>query len=126
MHHPPLPTGMDWVDRLGLPRADRAALADVLRAAPQVQRVVTGHVHMAVHGRLAGATVSTGPSTWRDRPVLAPGAGPPQTACASAELLVHVLVEGELVTHVQPVAADALPRLSGAPAGSARDPSGAS
>ena len=105
MHHPPLPTGMAWVDDIGLPPADRAALADVLQAAPQVQRVVTGHVHMAVHGRLGGATVSTGPSTWRDRPVLAPGADPPRMAPAPAELLVHVLVEGELVTHVQPVAA---------------------
>ena len=50
MHHPPLDIGLPWLDEIGLPRADRDALAALLRRSPQVKRVVAGHVHRALVG----------------------------------------------------------------------------
>jgi Icc protein len=103
MHHPPLATGMPALDRYALAAGDRAALEDLLRGFPHVQRVATGHVHMAVCGRIAGAVATTCPSTWRERPRLEIGADEWETVRQPAGMLIHVLVAGELVSHVQPL-----------------------
>jgi 3',5'-cyclic AMP phosphodiesterase CpdA len=60
-HHPPFPTGIAHMHRYGLSGADR--LASVIRANPQVERVMCGHLHRPILVRWAGTVASTAPST---------------------------------------------------------------
>lgn len=103
MHHPPIRTGIPAMDAIGLEPAERDALAAVLRAHPNVLRVVSGHAHRAVTGCLGGCPVFVCPSlhlqldlVFDDRP-LAVRREPPGFA-------LHVLLDdGALVTHVVPI-----------------------
>ena len=52
-----------WLDEIGLPLADRAALAELLAASPNVKRVVAGHVHRVIAATLGGCGVITCTST---------------------------------------------------------------
>ncbi|HXJ79630.1 MAG TPA: phosphodiesterase [Candidatus Methylomirabilis sp.] len=61
MHHPPFATGIRRMDAQGLDNAE--AMAEVVRAHPQVERVVCGHVHRSIHVRWAGTVASIAPST---------------------------------------------------------------
>ena len=102
MHHPPLVTGIKPLERIGLPPADRRALAAVVERHPQVRRLAAGHMHRAIASSLAGRAVLAAPSTYLHARLdcisedLQLAADPPGFA-------VHVLVDGELVSHVQPV-----------------------
>jgi Icc protein len=102
MHHPPLDIGLPWLDEIGLPRTDREALAGLLRGAPQVKRVVAGHVHRAIAGTVGGVGVVTCASTNIQSaldfstPEMALTTEPPS-------ILVHALLGEEIVTHVQPI-----------------------
>jgi 3',5'-cyclic-AMP phosphodiesterase len=102
MHHPPLATAIRPLERIGLPAADRRALAEVVERHPQVRRLVGGHMHRAIAADLAGRAVLAAPSTYLQA----------RLDCTSEELhlvdeppgfAVHVMVDGELVSHVQPV-----------------------
>jgi 3',5'-cyclic-AMP phosphodiesterase len=64
MHHPPIVTGMPPMEAMGLPEADRRALAAVLARHPQVRRVVAGHMHRPFAGALDGRAVLAAPSTY--------------------------------------------------------------
>jgi 3',5'-cyclic AMP phosphodiesterase CpdA len=102
MHHPPLVTGMAWVDEIGLPDADVAALRTLLERSPQVKLVVAGHIHRAASTVLGGCAVVTCASTniqgrldfESTEMVLA--AEPPS-------ILVHAWLGAGFVTHVHPV-----------------------
>jgi 3',5'-cyclic AMP phosphodiesterase CpdA len=102
MHHPPLSTGSKAWDEIGLPAADRGALADVLRRHSQVRRIVAGHVHRTVAGELDGRAVLAIPSTYVQARLdltssqIAFSDDPPAFA-------VHALVDEELASHLQPV-----------------------
>lgn len=61
IHHPPVPVGSLWLDRIGLEDAER--FCPVVAAAPQVRLVCCGHVHHEFRGRLGEATVLSAPST---------------------------------------------------------------
>jgi 3',5'-cyclic AMP phosphodiesterase CpdA len=61
MHHPPFKTGIAYMDGIGL--AGAAALAEVVRRHPQVERVACGHLHRSIQARWAGTVASTAPST---------------------------------------------------------------
>jgi 3',5'-cyclic AMP phosphodiesterase CpdA len=105
MHHPPVSTGIPIWDALGLPAADRSALAEVIGRHPQVRRVVAGHVHRAITGELAGRSVLTIPSTYIQAR-LDFSAEEIELVSEPAAFAVHAVVDGELVTHLQPVRAD--------------------
>jgi 3',5'-cyclic AMP phosphodiesterase CpdA len=102
MHHPPLLTGIAVWDAMGLAPSDRHALGAVVERHPQVRRLVGGHFHRAITAELAGRTALTGPSTYAqfrldftpDEIVL---------AAEPAGFVLHAVVEGELVSHFQPV-----------------------
>lgn len=104
MHHPPLWTGIPALDRMGLPDADRRALAEVLASHGQVARLVAGHLHRTMVGQVGGRPVLVVPSTFAqmrldfDMESLALVDG--------AAFAVHALRDGELVSHVQPVSYD--------------------
>jgi Icc protein len=102
MHHPPVLTGSAVWDDLGLPLADRLALGEVIKRQHHVRRVVAGHVHRTMTGDLAGTPVVTVPSTYvqarldfeSEELELTPD---------PAGFGVHVVVDGELTSHVEPV-----------------------
>jgi hypothetical protein len=102
MHHPPFTVGIPVWDAIGLPPADRRALGEILGRHPQVQRVVAGHVHRAIAAELGGRAVLSVPSTYVqglldfNATELELSADPPGFA-------VHTLVDGQLVSHIQPV-----------------------
>lgn len=102
MHHPPVSIGFDQMDGYGIPRATRGALEDLLAEHPQVLKIVTGHVHRAASAQIGRVPVVTAPSVnfqldldlAGDR--LEVNDDPPG-------YLLHVLVDGQLVSHVQNV-----------------------
>lgn len=102
MHHPPVQIGFDQMDAYGLPAATRAELEALLAEHPQVLKIVTGHVHRAASAMIGRVPVVTAPSVNFQLELDLVGHGlevnddPPAFA-------VHVLVDGQLVSHVQPV-----------------------
>jgi 3',5'-cyclic AMP phosphodiesterase CpdA len=102
MHHHPVPIGIPWLDEIGLPESDRAALAQLLRRSPHVRRVVAGHVHRVTHTVLGGCPVVTCTST-NIQAVLDLHTPGMQLTHEPPSLLVHVLAGDELVTHLQPI-----------------------
>lgn len=103
MHHPPLTTGIDAMDEIGLEPASRAQLAGVLDRAPNVLRVIAGHVHRSMYSTCGGRTVFSCPSAdvairldLRSDAELAVLDEPPAYA-------LHLVTDGLLVTHVQPL-----------------------
>ena len=103
LHHPPLVTGVPAWDAFALAAADRGALAEVVGRHPQVRRLVGGHVHRTLTAELAGRPVVTAPSTYVQVRL--------NFAIREIELsddppglMLHALLEGDLVTHVQPTA----------------------
>lgn len=102
LHHPPVSTGVAAWDELGLRVADRRALGDVLQRHPQVRRVVAGHVHRAMTAELAGRAVFAVPSTYAQLR-LNFSTQELEVAAEPLGFAVHALLDGELVSHVQPV-----------------------
>jgi 3',5'-cyclic AMP phosphodiesterase CpdA len=103
MHHPPLTTGIEAMDDIGLEAGSRAELGTTLAGAPNVLRVIAGHVHRPMYSTCGGRTVFSCPSTdVAIRLDLRAGAGlavldePPAYA-------LHLVTDGTLVTHVQPL-----------------------
>ena len=103
MHHPPLLTGVAPWDELGLPAADRRALADVVERHPQVQRLVAGHVHRVITTEIGGRSLVTCPSTYVQARL---EFGAQEIELAPSEprgYALHAMIDGDLVSHVQPV-----------------------
>lgn len=59
LHHPPVPTGIAHMDRIGLKGAAR--LAEALAPHPPLA-IVAGHIHRTIHAALDGIPVIVGPS----------------------------------------------------------------
>jgi 3',5'-cyclic-AMP phosphodiesterase len=104
LHHPPLVTGIPAHDEFGLPAADRRALGEVVEAHPQVCRIVAGHVHRTVYAELGGRSVLAAPSTYVQTR-LDFGMEEMRFSDDPAGFVVHALLDGEVVSHVQPVRA---------------------
>jgi Icc protein len=60
LHHPPVPIGSEWLDRVAL--EDASGLHDVIRQHPQIRLVLSGHVHQQFSASFAGACVLTTPA----------------------------------------------------------------
>jgi Icc protein len=103
MHHPPIVTGIPAWDEIGLPPADQRALARIVERHPQVVRLVAGHVHRTISGELGGHPVLTAPSTYMQTRLdfelhrIELAEEPPGFA-------VHALLDGTLLSHIQPSA----------------------
>lgn len=102
LHHPPLQTGIPGFDESGLPPADRRALGKVVEAHPQVRRIVAGHMHRTISAELGGRSVLAVPSTYVQAQ-LDFGAEEIQVSEEPSGFAVHALLDGQLVSHVQPV-----------------------
>lgn len=62
LHHPPFTTLIGHMDQVGL-REGIAGLEDIVRRHPQVERVISGHLHRAIDRRFGGSIASTCPGT---------------------------------------------------------------
>jgi 3',5'-cyclic-AMP phosphodiesterase len=102
VHHPPLPTGIPAMDDIGLPASDRHALAQVIERHAQVRRVVAGHVHRTVTGEVGGRPVLAVPSTYL-QVQLDLGSAEPLFTSEQPGFGVHIVLDGEVVSHIQPV-----------------------
>jgi 3',5'-cyclic-AMP phosphodiesterase len=102
MHHPPFAMGIPAWDAIGLPPPDRRRLGEILGRHPHVQRVVAGHVHRAIAAELGGRPVVSVPSTYVQG-LLDFGATELELSDDPPGFGVHALVDGKLVSHIQPV-----------------------
>ncbi|WP_083810330.1 phosphodiesterase [Pantoea sp. At-9b] len=59
LHHPPFMTGIGHMDRQ--PLRNPEALAAVISQYPQVERVLSGHLHRSIQARFAGTLACTAP-----------------------------------------------------------------
>jgi 3',5'-cyclic-AMP phosphodiesterase len=100
MHHPPIMTGIGGLDALGL--TNRDALARLLERSPQVRRVIAGHVHRGAFGVVGGCGVVACPST-NLQAKLEIGSASFTIVREPPAIAVHALVDGEVVSHLQPV-----------------------
>jgi 3',5'-cyclic AMP phosphodiesterase CpdA len=102
MHHPPLLTGVPAWDEIGLADASRLSLGEVIDRHRQVRRIVAGHVHRTITGQLAGRPVLTVPSTYVQGR-LSFGSRELELGADPAGFAVHAVLDGDLVSHIQPV-----------------------
>jgi 3',5'-cyclic AMP phosphodiesterase CpdA len=63
LHHPPFATGVRFMDDVRLDPADAARLETLVRAHPNVERVLCGHLHRTIVGRFGGTIAWCAPST---------------------------------------------------------------
>lgn len=105
LHHPPVLTGVRSMDAIALAAADRAALEALLALHPQVQTITCGHVHTTMTTTFAGRALLICPSTnsavrldLRSRDDI-----PFALAPLPLGFALHTLVDGRLVSHVQPL-----------------------
>jgi IS30 family transposase len=101
VHHPPVPVGIPFLDSIGLD--DGPALAEVVRAHPQVVRVLSGHVHRPVTAAFAGTILTTAPSTYRQSSLTMLADRPIGYLAEPTGLLLHQLIDTGCVTHTVPV-----------------------
>ena len=100
MHHVPILTGIGGLDAIGL--TNRDALGAVLERSPQVRRVIAGHVHRGAFGVVGGCGVVACPST-NLQTKLEIGAEGFTIVREPPAFAVHALLDGELVSHLQPI-----------------------
>ena len=62
MHHPPFACGIEHMDAQRLAPVDAGKLAAIVARHPEIERVLCGHVHRAIHMRFAGTIASVCPS----------------------------------------------------------------
>ena len=106
MHHPPLVTGVPAMDAIGFPDDERLALVDTIAGRSQVRRIIAGHVHRVVSGAAGATPVLTIPATTTD---LALDFSAPKVVFADKPpaFALHLLIDGEIVSHVGFTADDA-------------------
>jgi Icc protein len=102
LHHAPLAFGIPAFDEVGLPATDRRGLATVVERHPQVLRIVAGHTHRTISAEIGGRSVLAVPSTYVQA-LLDFGAKEIELSTDPPGFAVHTLVDGELVSHIQPV-----------------------
>ncbi len=102
MHHPPIVTGIPAMDAIGIPAAERTALREIVARHPQVHVIAAGHVHRAIVAALGGVTVLALPSTDAQL-ALDFESGELRFVREPPCLALHVLADGRLVSHIQPV-----------------------
>ncbi|HGG06760.1 MAG TPA: phosphodiesterase [Aliiroseovarius sp.] len=100
LHHPPLPLGVPETDEDGFRGA--AALAQMIEAHGNTQRICAGHIHLATQSLWAGTLVTTAPSIGMHLTRNFMPAPPPSEFIKSAPayLLHHLTGAGQLVSHV--------------------------
>lgn len=105
LHHPPLVAGVAPWDATALRGGHRRALGELLEGHPQVQLLTAGHVHRMIVTRFSGRPLITVPSTHLQTRLNFEAQEFELTPEPPA-YVVHAVVDGEVVSHLQPVAMD--------------------
>lgn len=99
MHHPPVPVGHPGMDRLRLLEGNDRFEA-LIAAAPNVERVLAGHLHRPVVARFAGTVLDVMPGAAHQMRLDLEGAAPLSLTLEPAMLQLHCMVAGAgLVSH---------------------------
>jgi Icc protein len=97
MHHPPIVTGIPYLDKYMCRQPER--LAAVIGRYANVERVLCGHVHRPILQRWAGTVLVSCPSTATQIALnLRPDAAP-ASFCEPPACLLHWWRDGAIVTH---------------------------
>jgi len=102
MHHPPVLTGLSAWDATAIGPVERTVLSRVLSRHRQVLALIAGHLHRALVSTFAGRPTVVMPSTYLQGSLDWSSADFGFVAEPPAFGL-HALLDGELVSHVQPV-----------------------
>jgi 3',5'-cyclic AMP phosphodiesterase CpdA len=97
LHHPPIRSGVWWMDTAGL--AGAAELGTVLDRHGQVGLVASGHIHRNIGGMLGATRVAVAPSPAFAVHLDLERAEPPRAALEPGACLVHAYRDGQFVTH---------------------------
>ncbi len=99
LHHPPFLSGIPYMDDYRC--IETEGLEAVVRAHPQVERVLCGHVHRSMLRRWAGTVVCTAPSTTTEICLQLRPDAPPASVVGPAGCMLHLWdpVHG-MVSHV--------------------------
>ena len=98
MHHPPFESGIWWMDGIGIVEGIDG-LRDLLDSNPQVQRIVCGHLHRAIHSSLGRTPVSVCPSTTYAVCLDTVPESPPKFIAEPPALQLHRWTGEALVSH---------------------------
>ena len=111
LHHPPVLTGVRVMDAIALAAADRVALELLLGKHPQVQAITCGHVHTTMTTTFAGRQLLICPSTNSALrlDLRVDDQIPFAVSRQPLGFALHLLVDGRLVSHVQPLEQLSLP-----------------
>lgn len=97
LHHPAVPVGSPWMDRVGLKNS--AELLSILTAAPHMKAVISGHAHQVSFTTCGGVDCYGTPSTWRQ---YKPGAlDYAVDILPPAYRVLNLFPDGRLATHVE-------------------------
>jgi 3',5'-cyclic AMP phosphodiesterase CpdA len=106
MHHPPFATGIGHMDVQSLAEDDIPPLAQIVRAAGNVERIICGHLHRSIDVRFAGTVASTCPSPAHQVALDLDPDGEPGFVMEPPAYKVHAWVPGQgLVSHLAHVGA---------------------
>ncbi|MFZ5962702.1 phosphodiesterase [Thalassococcus sp. BH17M4-6] len=101
MHHPPVRTGFDGMDRIRL--CNDAAFLALLRAHPQVRQLVCGHVHRAISGNHAGLAWSILKSPCHQMPMLLGADGSGHSVDEPGGYAIALLDAETMILHAEDV-----------------------
>lgn len=98
LHHPPFDTGIGHMDKARLFEG-AAALEAIVKANPQVERILCGHVHRSIQRRFAGTICQIAPSVGHQVTLDLRADAPSCFVLEPPEFLLHRYDEGQFVTH---------------------------
>ena len=98
LHHPPMLTGAAGMDSIFL--RNTAELGALLERHRQVERILTGHHHRSIVGRLGGAIVIVAPAVVHQTELNLAGGRPDQLVLEPPAYHLHLrLPDGGIATH---------------------------
>ena len=98
LHHPPMLTGSAGMDGIFL--RNTAELGVLLERHPQVERILTGHHHRSIVGRLGGAIVIVAPAVVHQTELNLKGDRPDQLVLEPPAYQLHLHVpDGGIASH---------------------------
>jgi Icc protein len=103
MHHPPITTGIWWMDCIGLTGA--TDFRTIVGRHPQVQRVISGHVHRPIQTNWGATIVSVAPSTGMQTQCNLDPEHAPVISDEGGQLQLHWWHDESFVTHTTPFVA---------------------
>lgn len=101
MHHPPFPTGIEHMDKIGLKGS--AAFTEVLGRHEQIVAVLCGHLHRSIQAQVGGRRVCTSPGPAHQVALDFRPGKPGGFRMEPPGYMLHRWSEGLLVSHVVPI-----------------------